>query len=302
MKKYLLKIVLFFVIVAVVDFGFGKTCEWLQLHAKGGQMKCITQAALVQESDIIIMGSSRANHHYVSSVLADSLGMSVYNAGVDGNGIVLASGLYAMMKSRYTPQVVIYDVEPAFDINVYSEDGNNTRYIGGLRPYYANNNVREIIARIDPMERYKNISFMFRYNSKIFDLLRDLFVAGGYVEDGFVPLQGMMTKEPEIKSKGEPSHTDDMKLEFLEEFVADLSKSDIRLIVTASPKYGAVTSEVFEPVKEICDKYGVEFWDYYCSPKFQKKELFKEQMHLNEAGAKYYTAFLSQKLKKKNNI
>lgn len=301
MKKYLLKIVLFFGIVAVVDFGFGKTCEWLQLHAKGGQMKSLTQTALVQEADVVIMGSSRANHHYVSSVLTDSLGMSVYNAGVDGNGIVLASGLYAMMTSRYTPKVIIYDVEPAFDINVYSEDGNNTRYLGSLRPYYANDKVKDIITRVDPVERYKDISSMFRYNSKIFDLLKDQFVVGGYVEDGFVPLQGTMTKEPEIKSKGESSQTDEMKLEFMEEFVAELSKSDIRLIVTASPKYGATTSGVFEPVKEICNKYGVEFWDYYCAPEFQKLEFFKEQMHLNEAGAKYYTAFLSQQLKNKLN-
>ena len=301
MKKYLLKIVLFFGIVAVVDFCFGKTCEWLQLHAKGGQMKCITQAALVQESDIIIMGSSRANHHYVSSVLADSLGLTVYNAGVDGNGIVLASGVYAMMTSRYTPKVIIYDVEPTFDINVYSEDGNNTRYIGGLRPYFANDKVRGIITRVDPVERYKEISSMFRYNSKIFDLLKDQFVVGGYVEDGFVPLQGKMTKEPEIKSDGKPTQTDEMKLEFMEEFVAELSKSNIHLIVTASPKYGAVSSEVFEPVKEICSRYGVEFWDYYCVPEFQKLEYFKEQMHLNETGAKYYSAFLSQRLKDKLN-
>ena len=300
MTKYLLKIALFFGIVALVDFGFGKTCEWLLLHAKGGQMKSITQAALVQESDIIIMGSSRANHHYVPSVLTDSLGVSVYNAGVDGNGIVLASGLYAMMTNRYAPKVIIYDVEPAFDINVYSEDGNNTRYLGSLRPYFANDKIREIITRVDPVELYKNISSMFRYNSKVFDLVKDQFVVGGYVEDGFVPLQGAMTKEPEIKSKGEPSHTDPMKLEFFAEFVAELSKSDTRLIVTASPKYGAVTSEVFEPVKEICNKYGVEFWDYYCFPVFQKKELFKEQMHLNETGAKYYSAILAQQLK--NNL
>lgn len=297
MKKYLLKIVLFFGIVAVVDSEFGKTCEWLQLHAKGGQMKCITQAALVQESDIIIMGSSRANHHYVSSVLADSLGVSVYNAGVDGNGIVLASGLYAMMTSRYTPKVVIYDVEPAFDINVYSEDGNNTRYLGSLRPYFANEKVRDIITRVDPVERYKDISSMFRYNSKIFDLIKDQFVVGGFVEDGFVPVQGTMTKEPEIKTDGKPSQTDEMKLEFLDEFVAELSNSDTRLIVVASPKYGAVTSEVFEPVKEICNRYGVEFWDCYSAPEFQKLEYFKEQMHLNEAGAKYYSAILAQRLK-----
>lgn len=297
MKKYLLKIVLFFGVVAVMDAGFGLACDCLQAYAKGGRMKSVRQTALVQESDIVVMGSSRAHHHYVPSILTDSLGLSVYNAGVDGNGIVLASGLYDMMAKRYTPKVIIYDVEPAFDINVYAEDGNNTRYIGWLRPYFADKQVREIITAVDPSERYKNLSGMFRYNSKIVDLLKDQLVMSDYAKDGFAPLKGEMDSEPKIQEKSIAAVQDTLKLKMMEEFVSQVSRSDTRLIMLASPRYGALSSEVFNPIKKICDRYGVEFWDFYTDPQFQKMGYFKEPMHLNERGASEYTAYLAERLK-----
>lgn len=299
MKKYLLKILLFFGIVAVVDFGFGLVCGWLESHAKGGLTKRIHEISLTQKADIVVMGSSRAHHHYVSSILADSLGMTAYNAGVDGNGIVLSKGLYEMMAKRYTPKVIIYDIEPTFDINVYTEDGNNTRYIGQLRPYYTDRQVRDIITRVDATERYKDLSAMFRYNSKIFDLFKDYATLGDYTADGFAPMYGEMRKEPEKWTEGGKTQLDKTKLSMLEEFVSELSKSDTRLIMMASPKYGATTSEAFNPVKEICNRYGVEFWDFYSTQGFQKMSFFKEQMHLNETGAMAYSSYIADLLKNK---
>ena len=296
MKKYLMKIVLFFGIVAVLDFGFGRTCEWLQVHAKGGRMKSVYQTIRFQEADIVIMGSSRAHHHYVPSIISDSLNVTAYNAGVNGNGIVLATGLYDMLAKRYTPKVIIYDVEPAFDIYIYSEDGNNTRYLGWLRPYFSDPDIKQVITRVDPTERFKNLSSMFRYNSRVVDLLKDQLVISDYTKDGYAPLNGVMTKEPERKPGGE-LELDTLKINMMEEFVAKLSVSNTRLILMVSPKYGAVSSETFKPVKEICDNYGVEFWDYYCDPEFQKMEYFKEQMHLNDKGAHVFSEQIAKRIR-----
>lgn len=298
MKKYLLKIALFFGIVAAVDFGIGFACRWLESHAKGGMTRRINEISFVQKADVVIMGSSRAHHHYVSSILADSLGVNVYNAGVDGNGIVLAKGLYEMMAKRYAPKVILYDVEPAFDINVYAEDGNNTRYIGLLRPYCKDAQVKQIITRVDASEKYKDLPAMFRYNSKIIDLFKDFATLGDYTIDGFAPMYGEMKVEPEKRMEAEKSEIDTLKLSILEEFVAELSKSDTRLIMMASPKYGAISSEVFEPVKTICNNYGVEFWVFYCVPEFQRLDYFKEPMHLNETGARAFTNYLATRLQK----
>ena len=297
MKKYLLHIVLFFSIVAVSDLVFGLACEWLQQHAKGGRMKGVQQTAMVQTADVVIMGSSRAHHHYVSSVLAETTGLTVHNSGVDGNGIVLATGLYDLLSERYIPKVIIYDVEPAFDINVYSEDGNNTRYIGWLRPYFYHPKVKKTICRVDPSERYKDLSALFRYNGKIADLLKDQVILSDFTIDGYAPLQGEMKTGPIRKSSDENVQLDTLKLNMMTEFISRISKSETRLIMVASPKYRVGTSEVFSPIKQLCNQYGVEFWDYYSSELFQRKDFFKEKMHMNDKGAHAFSERLGTELK-----
>jgi hypothetical protein len=296
MKKFLLYILLFFGIVAVADYGFGVTCDWLQNHAKGGRMKGVRQSALEQTADVVVMGSSRAHHHYVCSVITENTGMIAHNAGIDGNGIVTATGLYEMMAERYTPKVIIYDVEPAFDINVYKEDGNNTRYIGWLRPYFGHPQVKKVICRIDPSERLKNLSAMFRYNGDIADLLKDQVVMSDYTADGYAPLQGEMKKEPVKKVGGGASVQDTLKLHMMEEFIARMSQSETKLIMVASPKYGATSSSTFNPIKEMCSRYGVEFWDYYTASEFQKMEYFKEAMHFNDKGAREFSKRIAHDL------
>ncbi len=297
MKKFLLYILIFFSIVAVADIGFGYACGWLLNHAKGGGMKRIHQTAMLQDACIVVMGSSRAHHHYVPSVISDETGLKAYNAGIDGNGIVTATGLYGLMAERYSPRVIIYDVEPAFDINVYAEDGNNIRYIGWLRPYFGHSQAKKVICRIDPTERLKNFSAMFRYNGDIVDLLKDQVVLSDYTVDGYAPLQGEMKKEPEKKAIGAASVQDTLKLHMMEEFIARMSQSETRLIIVASPKYGATSSDMFAPIKEMCIRYGVEFWDYYAAPEFQKLDYFKEPMHLNDEGAHEFSLTIGANLK-----
>ena len=137
---------------------------------------------------------------------------------------------------------------------------------------------------------------MFRYNGNIADLLKDQVVKSDYTADGYAPLHGEMKKAPEKKVGGGASVQDTLKLHMMEEFIARMSQSETRLIMVASPRYGAVSSEVFAPIKELCEKYGVEFWDYFTAAEFQKLEYFKEQMHFNDKGAKVFTECLAQRL------
>lgn len=296
MKKYLLHIVLFFAIVAAVDFCFGQVCEVLSAHARGGIIKEVRRIAKEQEADVVVMGSSRAHHHYVPSVLTDTLGMTAHNAGVDGNGIVLATGLYHLMTERYQPKVIIYDMTTSFDIYEFADDGNDTRYLGFLRPYFADDEVKKIVTRIDPMERYKNYSAMFRYNSKIVDLFKDQVVVAGFRQDGYRPLYGELT-EGRVIEPGVRPPVDSLKYQMLEEFVARTKDQNIPLVVILSPFLGVTSSESFAPMREICDRYGIEFWDYYYDPQFQRPDYFKDGSHLNDKGATEFTKVVAERLK-----
>ena len=114
MKKYLLHILLFFAFVAVVDVSVGSFGRYLQGHAKGGSTRQFDDLVMKDQHDVLILGSSRARHHYDTPFLSDTLGLDVYNAGYDGNGVVLAVGILKMVLNRYCPKLVIFDVEPPF--------------------------------------------------------------------------------------------------------------------------------------------------------------------------------------------
>lgn len=107
-----------------------------------------------------------------------------------------------------------------------------------------------IICRVKPSERFKDLSAMFRYNGKIVDILKDQVVGSGYTADGYSPMHGEMKKTPENKTSEGKSVQDTLKLNMMEEFISRLSQLDTRLIMVASPKYGATSSEAFDPIKD----------------------------------------------------
>lgn len=289
MKSYILKILLFFAIVAGMDVCIGRLGDYLQSHAKSGNAKRINDIVAKDCHDIVILGSSRAHHTYDAPYLSDTLGVDVYNAGYDGNGVVLAYGLLSMILERYDPALVVYDVEPAFDINVYEPDNNNKRYINALKPYYWDVNVARIIKDVSTEEWCKVHVGLMRYNSSLISMAVDNVKSKGKDLKGYEPLDGIYVKETN-KKEDEERTLDSFKLAYVEKLILLAQSKQIPIVFIASPKYGMISSESLEPIKDICTKTCVPFLDYYADTAFvQHKELFKEPMHLNKDGARLFS-------------
>ena len=305
MKKYIIYIVLFFAIVLAIDFVFGKACDYMNAHAKGGETKQMYDLCMKDQYDIIIMGSSRAHHHYFPQIIEDSLGMSCYNAGHDGNGIILMYGIYQMIVNRYQPKLIIYDVETAFDLFEYKPDNNCTRYLVAQKPYYNQPGIAQIFKDVAQEEYYKTYSGLCRYNSVSIPLAIDYATTRTIDTKGYSPLSGEMTKEPEKKEKKEKTEApkiDQLKLNYMRKFIIDVTEREIPLLVVVSPKYGAENSNVLQPIKEICETYNVPFLDYYADSEFMMhKEWFKEPMHLNDEGARVFSCIIVNNIKERKN-
>jgi hypothetical protein len=290
MKKYIGHIVLFFAIVLAIDFGFGKACDYLNAHAKGGATKQMYDLCMKDQYDILIMGSSRAHHHYIPQIIEDSLGMSCYNAGHDGNGIILMYGIYQMILNRYQPKLIIYDVEQAFDLYEYKPDNKCTRYLAEQKPYYNQPGIGQIFKDVAKEEYYKTYSGLCRYNSVSIPLLIDYFTTRPMDSKGYSPLCEEMMKEPEKEGRTEKLVIDSLKFNYIKKLIKDATEKEIPLFVVVSPKYGAENSNTFQPVKEICDTYNIPVLDYYADYQFMMhKEWFEEPMHLNDKGAEVFT-------------
>lgn len=297
MKKFILRVILFFVIIAVIDIGFGMCCDYLYSHSKGGDTYKINYAISAGCPEVLIMGSSRANHHYNPQIITDSLGLTAYNLGIDGSGVILMDGFYRLIIQRYAPKCIIYELTPSFDFRRYDADVNNTRYLAQLKPYYRNECLSQLFDDIDPKERVKLHSGLYRYNTTFLNLIKFYLLGGKEGENGFTPLQGVMADY--VPPSNQPvREIDSLKIKYLHHFINDCKDNGTELIFVISPRYGAVSSEEYQPGIDVCKKDGYEVWDYYCDPRFvSTREYFKDSYHLNSAGADAFTTVMVQQIK-----
>ena len=86
MKKILLWVVLFFITVAIVDYGFGRAMESLERKSESSNYHCMYKAT----EDVLVLGSSFAVRNIVPQVIEDCLGLTCFNADEPGVGIVCA--------------------------------------------------------------------------------------------------------------------------------------------------------------------------------------------------------------------
>ena len=303
MKRFVIKILVFLAIMFILDRGFGLAMKYLQDHAKGGYVGHHNYILHQANEDILIFGSSRAIHHYNPQIIEDSLGMSCYNCGQDGNGIVLFYGWWQMIKERYQPKMIVYDVNPSFDLLI-GED--NSKYLGWLRSEYDQEGVKKVFEDIDPTEKYKMMSMMYRYNSKflqnITDYVHPLF---NISPNGYLPLEGEMDKmkiKARIDNKESSFAFDSQKLAYLEELVKDTKERDIQFIFAASPIWYGMNDTLFSPINEICVKQGILFYNYSNDEFFvNHDEMYKDGVHLNAFGADEFTKNLCVKMREIND-
>lgn len=285
MKKFLFKTLLFFIIIVLIDVAFGFACKYLNDHSRGGGTKSRYYVCKESNDDILIFGSSRAKHHYVPDVIEDSLKVTCYNTGEDGNGIILSYGLLKMISHRYSPKLIIYDVS-MFDM--YEDD--NMKYLDLLKPYYSEPGIDSIFWAVSPKTRIMMYSNLYRYNTTCLSLLGNYIHPMNNYPKGYCALTKTMSYEPEIIEL-EPTKVDKLKIHYFEQFVKTAKNYNIALICCVSPSYKApIDDSYYNPIKELCSQYQVPFLYYNAEPQISnKKDYFQDRGHLNDKGARFYT-------------
>ena len=296
MKKFLIHLSIFFAIIILLDRAVGCFLNYCHNYSKGDQTKALYDLCMKDEYDVLIMGSSQAQHHYVADLLADSLHQSVYNAGMDGYGIIMMNGIYQMISERYSPKMIIYNVTPSFDCYRYTGDDNNKRYITPLKPYYSHPKVKSIVDGVSPFESVKMLSWLYRYNTSFLNIIKNHYKAGVEIPNhGYEPLSGVMNYEPSSFYDG--GEIDTVKVKYLREFMGCVKERGTELIMVISPRYGATSSDTYSIVKDLCKEYNVTCLDHYTDSLFvENKDFYEDPMHLNHTGATLFTKIIINQL------
>lgn len=298
MKKYIFKIFLFFAIVVGVDQVYGFICSYMIEHTQSGDTALTFNIFKKNKYDIMILGSSRCVCHYDDKMMSDTLGVKVINAGTKGNGIIMMYGLYNIIPQENKPKLLVYDVEPAFDVLAYENDDHDKRYLSGLKFFYKEPIIKQIFESIDSKERLKMYSHLYQYNSYFFPLAKDYLLSNNVKTSCYEPSYKKYTKP---KNGPEPHRDDDgQKLYYFEQLIKDTKRDGVHMVVVASPKYNEGSCIELQPIEDLCKRYNVPFLNYYLD--MQDTKWFCNRMHLNYDGSQEYTKVFSNRLQKEIKI
>lgn len=283
MRKFLLKLFLFFSIVFAIDLVIGTILDYVYLNTQKGDYGRNNYICTQVDKDCLIFGSSRAIHHYSPQLITERTGLSCYNCGDDGMGIVSMYGRYQLIRKRYIPKVVIYDVVAGFDI---LED-DKTRYIGNLRYYSEAAQINELISSVDETEKYKNLMRSYKYNSRFLDIVSQYTSSspGTASEYEYAPLYGAMQYDVENQMVGK-INVDKFKLALFKDLIETCQKDGTIIVLTISPWYKATDDSEYQSLIKLCRSYSVPVLNHFKDEDFiNSRNLFKDSSHLNEDGA-----------------
>lgn len=278
-------------IIICLDWLGGLVLDYFRSNANSGPTAIQEDIYKRKEFEVIIMGSSRACHHYIPTLMEKELQMTVANAGKEGNGIITMYGIAEMILQRYTPKVIIYDVTPEYDYLHYSEDGNLTRYLTPLLPYSKDKGVKKVIDKISRTECVKTLSNLYRYNSVIPTVIHDYLKNESDTLRGYLPLYGVLSQVQGRTMSNTDYYMNPTKTDFLQYFVSVCKDKGITLVFAASPKFGVESSDVFEWIHKLATENHIPLINFYTDSLFvNNPNYFNDAVHLNNEGAIIFTS------------
>ncbi len=297
MRGVIIKLLSFLFIIVVIDFTVGKIMDAVLIGTQKGDWGRNNYIANELKSDVLILGSSRAIHHYDPIIFEDSLGLTCYNCGEDGMGIILMYARYKLVCERIIPSIVVYDFISEFD---YEIDRDDIKYLKFLRPLKRNPVVDSIINKISMVERFKLFSNLYTYNSVYLDIVSQFrskspSLARKYT---YAPLTGMMSYVPQVENENDNFYTEDsIKVYYMNKLIQDCKTNGTKLFFVLSPRYGGYDTNSNSWLSDLCLRHSIPIYNHYSDLSFcENQEMFNDSYHLNKIGAEAFTSRVAHEI------
>lgn len=283
------------IVLLLADFVLGKTLSYLHEQMTIGEKARANYFIKKDTSDLIIFGSSRALLHYHSGLIADSLRMSVYNAGRFNQTILYHTALLECIIKRHVPKVVILDVNE----DELVQNDAKYEFLSVLLPYYRyDNDIRNMYDAVNPGYRYWSWSRTLPYNSILASTIyRGVAKDQGKDLDihGYLEHQGYYQGGLRVIDNCDETHLLDEKLKkAFRDFVTICQMRHIKLFIFTSPRYAGYRCRriEFDSLKREANRYGYSIPDF--PDTLVNKKYFTDPSHLNSDGARRYSEFIVQ--------
>jgi hypothetical protein len=260
-------------------------------------------------AEIVISGSSRALTHYESEIIEKITGFSTFNIGRNGaqTDMQLAY-LKAYLNNNAKPKLVIHNLD-LFSFQTSKEIFDPAQYM----PYLDQTPIYDAIRKIYPDAWKWKYLPLYGYVAEDmrFSWLQGLKALLGInpQEDQIQGFQPRFTSWTGDFEKFRASHPDGVLTEMetqgvreIEELIELCRQQDVKVLLVYSPEYHEMQllernrPEIFQKIREICEKYNVPLWDYSDSPISLDRGWFYNSQHLNAQGARVFSSELAHRL------
>ncbi len=242
--------------------------------------------------NLLVFGSSRANHH-VDNMLLNS---SSFNAGSDGSKIGYSALLISTLKKKNQNIFVHIDHD-----NIYSSNYDGKDILGLKNLISRNDDIRKNISDLFPEEIIISKLFnTYSYNGKVLGMFKNYFVPNYNQNDyiGYDPLypseeQKLIFKKL-VKDNKFPTFSDkefDLNKpnplvdDFINLIKNTCEKNDSNLIFFTSPNLKLIDDNYKIQTKSYFDSKGLKYYDYSDLIDASDLSCWKDFTHMSHKGA-----------------
>ncbi len=249
---------------------------------------------------ILVMGSSVALNSINTGTVSDSLSVSAYNAGVNGQQLPFVLTLLKGMEANdKMPGKILLGLHGS---DFYST-GSGSRY-NILSPYYNQGNeyLDSTLRSKRAVEPLLLKSNLYRYNTAwLRILLYELLSMAPDNPTGFVakPIPPVFPEREAMTASFDSINISSERLAQIGSIMEICRKKDVELTIIFTPLYSFPYRTAIDSVSRLAEMYPrVRVWnDTEMSPFVNDSTLFYDPVHLNADGAKIYTDTIIYRLK-----
>jgi hypothetical protein len=295
MKKFLKNIALFLLLFFLVDKLFYWKIQSLPERELDKRLELIMDGKM--NKDILIFGSSRAQHNLYSDAIQNSLKMPTFNLGYRGCTIDFQLFLLkSVLNHNKKPKVIFLTVDD--DREFLPEKTLQFRY-DKLYPLVKFQEItNELICRKD-ISPFAVVFYSARLGWEQFKKSKSVTKYENWTPAGTVLLDFQISNFDKVNLK---NNYYDIKFELPErlasfkEFQQICIEEKIKLYIVVPPNFSNQNKKFVNRIKNlIIDKKIILYADNRVS--FDKEKCFFDQSHLNKTGAILYTNTIITKVK-----
>lgn len=295
---FFFRILIFCLLLVLTDLLLGTFFQSFYKSSRygilGRQVYCFSRS----DEDMLILGPSTASHNYVPSILGDSLGISCYNAGSDGMAVYYHYAVLSNYKGARKPQLVVYDLSTLDWYKSNTLTFTLEAALDRLSPHYGEiPELDTLFALNGQTEKVKQYSSMYRFNSKLVQLIKCHWIPS-YEDAGYEALQDVMPVNAVMEVHEGGGVEEKEKIQYLQKLIDYTKVHHIRLIMVISPKYYRLQQDDYRLGKEIAARNNIPVIDLMNAPELMKPEYFADEAHLNDRGARLFTALVGKEIRK----